>query len=296
MSAELVAPSGAPLPISRTTAYPAPQTIRAAKLWPAKSCPKPAGIQPNGTGHCGVMIFSSRFARPESTDPARLEAPPQTRKSETTTAENCRSMEADHEAAVSHAHISVHARRSDACRAGARTAALARGRRDRHGEHARTRDLAALRAASRHPNAKSYELSYLRSNTMPQSPFAVPLKENAKPTVGIQGTRHAFNTDEVASGDPGQQGTQMDALGHFSVLPEPWDGKPRFPPPREVLRRLYAAAGEADARRAVAEARHRQGAADRNHRRAARCQDLSRQGQARSSRAPSSRPPTSKAC
>ncbi|MGE3159019.1 MAG: cyclase family protein [Xanthobacteraceae bacterium] len=82
------------------------------------------------------------------------------------------------------------------------------------------------------PNAKSYELSHVRSNTMPQSPFAVPLKENAKPTVGIQGTRHAFNTDEVASGDPGQQGTQMDALGHFSVLPEPWDGKLPFPSDR----------------------------------------------------------------
>ena len=52
-------------------------------------------------------------------------------------------------------------------------------------------------------SAKSYELSYVRSNTMPQSPFAVPLRENAKPTVGIPGTRHAFNTDEVASGDPG---------------------------------------------------------------------------------------------
>src|SRR4249920_438724 len=58
------------------------------------------------------------------------------------------------------------------------------------------------------PSAKSYELSFVRSNTMPQSPFAVPLKENAKPTVGIPGTRHAFNTDEVASGDPNQQGTQ----------------------------------------------------------------------------------------
>src|SRR5262245_16545697 len=65
------------------------------------------------------------------------------------------------------------------------------------------------------PNAKSYELSFVRSNTMPQSPFAVPLRENAKATVGIPGTRHAFNTDEVASGDPNQQGTQMDALGHF---------------------------------------------------------------------------------
>ena len=79
------------------------------------------------------------------------------------------------------------------------------------------------------PNAKSYELSFVRSNTMPQSPFAVPLRENAKPTVGIQGTRHAFNTDEVVSGDPGQQGTQMDALGHFAVLPQPWDGTAQFP-------------------------------------------------------------------
>jgi kynurenine formamidase len=79
------------------------------------------------------------------------------------------------------------------------------------------------------PNARAYELSYPRSNTMPQSPFAVPLRENAKPTVGIPGTRHAFNTDAIASGDPNQQGTQMDALGHFAVLPEAWDGKSEFP-------------------------------------------------------------------
>src|SRR3984893_13843518 len=79
------------------------------------------------------------------------------------------------------------------------------------------------------PNAKSYELSFVRSNTMPQSPFAPPLRENAKPTVGIPGTRHAFNTDETVSGDPNQQGTQMDAIGHFAVLPEKWDGKSAFP-------------------------------------------------------------------
>ena len=79
------------------------------------------------------------------------------------------------------------------------------------------------------PKAKAYELSYVRSNTMPQSPFAAPLRENAKPTVGVPMTRHAFNTDEVASGDPGQQGTQMDALGHFAVLPQAWDGKGEFP-------------------------------------------------------------------
>jgi kynurenine formamidase len=79
------------------------------------------------------------------------------------------------------------------------------------------------------PNAKSYDLSYLRSNTMPRSPFAVPLRENNRPTVGIPGTRHAFNSDETVSGDPGQQGTQMDALGHFAVLPREWDGKSEFP-------------------------------------------------------------------
>jgi len=79
------------------------------------------------------------------------------------------------------------------------------------------------------PQAKSYELSFPRSNTMPQSPFATPMRENRKPTVGIPGTRHAFNTDETVSGDPNQQGTQMDALGHFAVLPQPWDGKSEFP-------------------------------------------------------------------
>ena len=79
------------------------------------------------------------------------------------------------------------------------------------------------------PRAKSYELSYLRSNTMPQSPFGVPLRERYRPTVGIAGTRHAFNGEETVSGEPGAQGTQMDAIGHFAVLPEAWDGKGEFP-------------------------------------------------------------------
>ena len=73
------------------------------------------------------------------------------------------------------------------------------------------------------PRAKSYELSYLRSNTMPQSPFGVPLRERYRPTVGIAGTRHAFNGEETVSGEPGAQGTQMDAIGHFAVLPQPWE-------------------------------------------------------------------------
>jgi kynurenine formamidase len=79
------------------------------------------------------------------------------------------------------------------------------------------------------PNAKPYELSYLRSSTMPRSPFAVPVRENHRPTAGIAGTRHAFNSDETVSGDPGQQGTQMDALGHFAALPHAWDGNGEFP-------------------------------------------------------------------
>jgi kynurenine formamidase len=77
--------------------------------------------------------------------------------------------------------------------------------------------------------AKSYELSHVRSNTMPQSPFGTPLRDKYRPTVGIPGTRHAFNGEEAVSGEAGAQGTQMDALGHFAVLPEPWDGKGDFP-------------------------------------------------------------------
>ncbi|MGH6815550.1 MAG: cyclase family protein, partial [Hyphomicrobiaceae bacterium] len=79
------------------------------------------------------------------------------------------------------------------------------------------------------PKAKSYELSHVRSNTMPQSPFGVPLRDKYRPTVGIPGTRHAFNGEETVSGEPGAQGTQMDALGHFAVLPQQWDGKGEFP-------------------------------------------------------------------
>src|SRR5499427_4958870 len=79
------------------------------------------------------------------------------------------------------------------------------------------------------PKAKAYELSYLRSNTMPQSPFGTPLIDKYRPTVGIPGTMHAFNGEETVSGEPGAQGTQMDAIGHFAVLPEKWDGKSPFP-------------------------------------------------------------------
>ena len=80
------------------------------------------------------------------------------------------------------------------------------------------------------PNAKSYELSQLRSNTMPLSPFAGPYALKAKPTAGIPGTRHGFNSEAFNEGaEPAAQATQMDALGHFGFLGQPWDGKPPYP-------------------------------------------------------------------
>ena len=79
------------------------------------------------------------------------------------------------------------------------------------------------------PGAKSYELSHVRSNDMTQSPFGVPLQYEYRPTVGIPGTLHAFNGEQVVTGEPAAQGTQMDALGHFAYLSEPWDGQSDFP-------------------------------------------------------------------
>ncbi|MCP4330968.1 MAG: cyclase family protein [Alphaproteobacteria bacterium] len=79
------------------------------------------------------------------------------------------------------------------------------------------------------PDAKVYEVSHERSNTMPMSPFGTPLKYDFRPTVGIPGSLHAFNGEHVVSGEPGAQGTQMDALGHFAVLGEAWDGESEFP-------------------------------------------------------------------
>jgi kynurenine formamidase len=80
------------------------------------------------------------------------------------------------------------------------------------------------------PGARAYELSQIRSATMPLSPFAGPYAPKARPTAGIPMTAQAFNMDSINEGaDPAQQGTQIDALGHFAALPQPWDGKPPFP-------------------------------------------------------------------
>lgn len=74
-------------------------------------------------------------------------------------------------------------------------------------------------------NAKSYEVSHVRSNSMPLSPFGRPLVYEYTPSVSIPGTRHVFNGELVTGGEPGAQGTQMDALGHFAYYDQAWDGK-----------------------------------------------------------------------
>jgi hypothetical protein len=65
----------------------------------------------------------------------------------------------------------------------------------------------------------------------PQSPFAAPWSLTSHPTVffGPNGATpdssqaifgHAGNGVDIC-GDPGQQGTQMDALGHFGFINQP---------------------------------------------------------------------------
>ena len=43
------------------------------------------------------------------------------------------------------------------------------------------------------PRSKEYELSHVRSQTMPVSPFGVPLTYTFRPTSSLPKTRHAFN-------------------------------------------------------------------------------------------------------
>lgn len=74
-------------------------------------------------------------------------------------------------------------------------------------------------------SARSYELSHMRSNTMPMSPFGRPLTFESTPSVSVPGTRHVYNGELVKGGEPGAQGTQMDALGHFAYYDQVWDGK-----------------------------------------------------------------------
>lgn len=76
------------------------------------------------------------------------------------------------------------------------------------------------------PKARAYEVSQVRSPTMPASPFAAPYVVKAKASAAIPGTAHAFNSEVFGENvEHGQQGTQFDALGHFAYFKQPWDGK-----------------------------------------------------------------------
>jgi len=80
------------------------------------------------------------------------------------------------------------------------------------------------------PRAKAYEVAQVRSNTSPKTPFAGPYVTTPKPTGGLPRTSHAVNSERSNEGaEFGQEGTQIDALGHFGSLKEPWDGQPPFP-------------------------------------------------------------------
>jgi hypothetical protein len=75
------------------------------------------------------------------------------------------------------------------------------------------------------PSAKSYELSHVRSNTMLLSPFADPFELTYRPTSAHPGTMQVFSTEVLNEHvNPGHQGTQIDALGHFGYLGKAWDG------------------------------------------------------------------------
>ena len=78
--------------------------------------------------------------------------------------------------------------------------------------------------------ARTYEASFVRSNAMPKSPFANPSLSKPKPTAGVPFSAHAFNSEAFDAGaEPQQQGTQIDAIGHFASIEGPWNPKDPFP-------------------------------------------------------------------
>ncbi len=80
------------------------------------------------------------------------------------------------------------------------------------------------------PTARAYELSYVRSATMPLSPFAGLYAPKSMPTSALPGSTQVFNLEVMnENANPAQQGTQMDAFGHFGQLPQAWDGKSALP-------------------------------------------------------------------
>jgi kynurenine formamidase len=56
----------------------------------------------------------------------------------------------------------------------------------------------------------------------------LPIDAAFAATQGVPGTIHAHNGERLSGGFT-QQGTHIDALGHFGALPDAWDGTPPFP-------------------------------------------------------------------
>ena len=76
------------------------------------------------------------------------------------------------------------------------------------------------------PKAKTYELSYKRTASMPLSPFAGEYKPKFLPEVPWAGSRQVFTMDVLNENvNDGNQGTQMDALGHFGYTDKVWSGE-----------------------------------------------------------------------
>jgi kynurenine formamidase len=74
-----------------------------------------------------------------------------------------------------------------------------------------------------HRHARLYETSHEHSPTMPQALFGdAPVELEWLPTIGLPFVAQVAN-GEIYSGGLGSQGTQFDALGHFGVLPSPWN-------------------------------------------------------------------------
>ena len=177
-------------------------------------------------------------------------------------------------------------------------AALAGGRRAGHGQHPRRGDDAALRLALSQRGARTYEASFVRSNTMPKSPFANPSLSKPKPTAGVPFSAHAFNSEAFDAGaEPQQQGTQIDASATSASIASPWDPKNPFSADgASLLRRLQAEGRQAQRRFAAAEAGHREDPAAGDDRGAARREKPRRQGPADGRRRAGHRARTSRAC
>ena len=75
------------------------------------------------------------------------------------------------------------------------------------------------------PGARIYELSHLRSNEMPSSPWVARIQYEYSPTLGLPNSIIAYHPGVKVTGVSGAQGTQMDAFGHWGYLDEIWDGE-----------------------------------------------------------------------